>query len=74
MIDNESWCSHFQKLFPKKSVKNIEFFILKSINLSFNSSSIGIYVCTAHSHKMETSQMETIPYMETFLFTKQYTT
>ena len=22
---------------------------------------------TAHSHKMETSQMETIPYMETFL-------
>ena len=27
-----------------------------------------IYIAsTAHSHKMETSQMETIPYMETFL-------
>ena len=23
--------------------------------------------CTAHSHKKETYQMETIPYMETFL-------
>ena len=25
------------------------------------------FLNTAHSHKMETSQMETIPYMETFL-------
>ena len=28
---------------------------------------MNISISTAHSHKMETSQMETIPYMETFL-------